>query len=57
MTGWNWKLDRIDKNADFYKLPEERDVEKEGFGKEKYDVVVFFDVLEHLYDADKGTAT
>ena len=57
MTGWDWKLDRIDKNADFYKLLEERDVEKEGFGKEKYDVVVFFDVLEHLYDADKGTAT
>jgi O-antigen biosynthesis protein len=53
VTGWNWKLDRIDKNADFYKLLEERDVEKEGFGKEKYDVFVFFDVLEHLYDADK----
>ena len=53
MTGWNWKLDRIDKNADFYKLLEERDVEKEGFGKEKSDAVVFSDVLEHLYNADK----
>jgi 2-polyprenyl-3-methyl-5-hydroxy-6-metoxy-1,4-benzoquinol methylase len=53
VTGWDWKLDPIDKNADFYKLLEERDVEKEGFGKEKYDAVVFSDVLEHLYDADK----
>ena len=42
VTGWDWKLDRIYKNADFYKLLEERDVEKEGFGKEKYDAVVFF---------------
>ena len=53
MTGWDWKLDRIDKNADFYKLLEQRDVEKEGLGKEKYDAVVFSDVLEHVYDADK----
>ena len=48
MTGWDWKLDRIDKNADFYKLLEERDVKKEGFGKEKYDAVDFSDVLERL---------
>ena len=53
VTGWDWKLDRIYKNADFYKLLEERDVEKEGFGKEKFDAVVFSDVLEHLYNADK----
>jgi 2-polyprenyl-3-methyl-5-hydroxy-6-metoxy-1,4-benzoquinol methylase len=53
VTGWDQKLDRIDKNADFYKFLEERDVEKEGFWKEKYDAVVFSDVLEHLYNADK----
>ncbi|HCG72701.1 MAG TPA: hypothetical protein DE038_05285 [Nitrospina sp.] len=53
VTGWDQKLDRIDKNADFYKLLEERDVEKEGLGKEKYDAVVFSDVLEHLCDAGK----
>ena len=41
VTGWDWKLDRIDKNADLYKLLEECYVEKEGFGKEKYDAVVF----------------
>ena len=53
VTGWDWKLDRIDKNADFYKLLEECDVEKEGFGKEKYDGVVFSDALKYLCDADK----
>lgn len=53
VTGWDQKLDRIHKNAEFYKLLEERDVEKEGLGKEKYDFVVFSDVLEHLNDAGK----
>jgi len=53
VVGWDQKLDRIRKNADFYKLLEERDVEKEGLGNEKYDAVVFSDVLEHLYDAGK----
>jgi 2-polyprenyl-3-methyl-5-hydroxy-6-metoxy-1,4-benzoquinol methylase len=53
VTGWDQKLDRIHKNAEFYKLLEERDVEKEGLGNEKYDAVVFSDVLEHLYDAGK----
>ena len=53
VTGWGQKLDRIHKNADFYKQLEERDVEKEGLGKEKYDAVVFSDVLEHLNDAGK----
>ncbi len=53
VTGWDQKLDRIHKNADFYKLLEERDVEKEGLGAEKYDAVIFSDVLEHLYDAGK----
>jgi 2-polyprenyl-3-methyl-5-hydroxy-6-metoxy-1,4-benzoquinol methylase len=53
VTGWDQKLDRVHKNEDFYKLLEERDVEKEGLGKEKYDAVVFSDVLEHLYDAGK----
>ena len=53
VTGWDQKLDRIRGNAGFYKLLEERDVEKEGFGKEKYDAVVFSDVLEHLNDAGK----
>ena len=33
VTGWDQKLDRIDKNADFYKLLEERDVEKRGWEK------------------------
>jgi hypothetical protein len=42
VTGWDWEMDRIDKNTDFYKLLEELDVEKEVFEKEKYDVVVFF---------------
>jgi 2-polyprenyl-3-methyl-5-hydroxy-6-metoxy-1,4-benzoquinol methylase len=53
VTGWDWKLNRIYKNADFYKLLKERDVEKEGFGKEKCDAVVFSDVFEHLYNSDK----
>ena len=53
VIGWDQKLDRIRENADFYKLLEERDVEKEGLGKEKYDAVVFSDVLEHLHDAGK----
>jgi hypothetical protein len=34
MTGWDWKLDRIEKNVDFYKLLEERDVKRET-GKRK----------------------
>lgn len=53
VIGWDQKLDRIHKNAEFYNLLEERDVEKEGLGKEKYDAVIFSDVLEHLYDAGK----
>jgi hypothetical protein len=34
VTGWDWKLDRIEKNVDFYKLQEERDV-KRGTRKRK----------------------
>ena len=32
---------------------EERNVEKEGLGKEKYDAVIFSDVLEHLNNGGK----
>jgi SAM-dependent methyltransferase len=53
VIGWDQKLDWIHKNAAFYKLLEERDIEKEGLGKEKYDAVVFPDVLEHLHDSGK----
>jgi hypothetical protein len=41
VTGWDWKLDRIDKNADFYKPLEERDVEKSDLGK-KNTMPLFF---------------
>ena len=53
VTGWDLKLDRINANREFYQSLEELDIEKQGFGNEKYDVVVFSDVLEHLIDPEK----
>ena len=41
VTGWDWKLDRIDKNADFYKLLEERDVKKRDLGKKNTMPLIF----------------
>ena len=53
LTGLDLKLDRIDANRDCYQSLEERDIEKQGFADEKYDVIVFSDVLEHLNDPEK----
>ena len=38
VTGWDLKLDRINANREFYQSLEELDIEKQGFGNEKYDV-------------------
>ena len=53
VTGWDLKLDRAHANREAYQLLEEHDIEKQGFGSEKYDVIVFSDVLEHLNDPEK----
>jgi O-antigen biosynthesis protein len=53
VTGWDLKFDRINANREFYQALEERNVETQGLGDEKYDVVVFSDVLEHLNDPEK----
>jgi len=53
VTGWDLKLDRINANCEAYQLLEEHDIETQGFGSEKYDVIVFSDVLEHLSDPEK----
>jgi 2-polyprenyl-3-methyl-5-hydroxy-6-metoxy-1,4-benzoquinol methylase len=50
LTGIDLKLDRLNGNRDHYQLLEERDIEAQGFKNEKYDVIVFSDVLEHLND-------
>lgn len=52
ITGWDLKLDRINANRDFYKTLEERNIEVQGFGNEKYEVIIFSDVLEHLNDPE-----
>ena len=53
LTGYDLKLDRVNANREAYQLLEEHDIEKHGFGSEKYDVIVFSDVLEHLNDPEK----
>jgi len=53
VTGWDLKLTNIEAYEEYYVSMVERNVEKEGLGNEKYDAVVFSDVLEHLNDAEK----
>ena len=53
VTGWDLKLTHIEAYEEYYVSMVERNVEKEGLGNEKYDAVVFSDVLEHLNDAEK----
>ena len=53
VTGWDLELDRINANRKFYHSLEELDIEKQGFGNEKFDVMVFSDVLEHLIYPEK----
>ena len=48
LKGLDLKLDRVDANRDCYQSLEERDIEEQGLGEEKYDVIIFSDVLEHL---------
>ena len=48
VTGWDLRLTHIEDYEEYYVSMEERNVEKEALGKEKYDAVIFFDVLEHL---------
>jgi len=51
VTGWDLKLENTSDYEKYYTSMGERNVEKEGFGEEKYDAVVFSDVLEHLHEA------
>jgi O-antigen biosynthesis protein len=53
LTGLDLKLDRINANRELYQSLEERNIEKQGLSDEKYDVIVFSDVLEHLNDPEK----
>lgn len=53
VTGWDLKLENISDYEKYYTSMSERNVEKEGLGDEKYDAVIFSDVLEHLYDGGK----
>jgi 2-polyprenyl-3-methyl-5-hydroxy-6-metoxy-1,4-benzoquinol methylase len=53
VTGWDLRLTHIEDYEEYYVSMEERNVEKEGLGKEKYDAVIFFDVLEHLNNGGK----
>lgn len=53
VTGWDLKLENTSDYKQYYTSMSERNVEKEGLGNEKYDAVIFSDVLEHLYDAGK----
>ena len=40
VTGWDLKLDRVNANREAYQLLEEHDIETQGFGSKKYDVIV-----------------
>jgi 2-polyprenyl-3-methyl-5-hydroxy-6-metoxy-1,4-benzoquinol methylase len=53
VTGWDLTLENNSDYEKYYTSMSERNVEKEGLGNEKYDAVIFSDVLEHLYDAGK----
>lgn len=53
LTGWDLKLKNSMDYEKFYTSMSERNVEKEGLGNEKYDAVIFSDVLEHLYEGGK----
>ena len=53
VTGWDLKLENNSDYEKYYTSMSERNVEKEGLGNEKYDAVIFSDVLEHLHDAGK----
>ena len=53
VTGWDLRLTHIEDYEEYYVSMEERNVEKEGLGKEKYDAVIFSDVLEHLNNGGK----
>ena len=56
VIGWGWKLGRIDKNPDFYKLLEERDV-KRGIGERKILCHGFSQCTWALVGCWQGTAT
>lgn len=53
VTGYDLKLENISDYEKYYTLMSERNVEKEGLGNEKYDIIIFSDVLEHLFDGSK----
>ena len=53
VTGWDLRLTDTEDYEEYYFSMVERNVEKEGLGKEKYDAIIFSDVLEHLNNGGK----
>jgi 2-polyprenyl-3-methyl-5-hydroxy-6-metoxy-1,4-benzoquinol methylase len=53
LIGWDLSPDRTQERGKFYDSLVKKDIEKEEFGQEKYDVIVLADVLEHLTYPEK----